>query len=666
MKKLKKLSLKKEIEREAEALEKEVSGRKDLDHITVSEDMEEALFQKIQDYEYEKRAKIVYRKKKKRYAIIAVAAVFILVFGSVMTGVGSKSYWKEVWERDAEEGKISYIDVDEMPSQETEDIDEVQVYKEIRSELGILPVRLVYNTEGMVLKKYQINKELKKAILLYEKGNEVIKYTMYMSNIDSSFGQKEPDNLIDEYIVPLNNGVEVQVKEYEEKEEKIIRDVLLKANEERLRYKNKNNMNLVEITVQKNPHAMVLHTMLALIAAIVIGVLMKVFVPSGVNEALNNTIFTSISTMFLNALKMIVGPVVFFSIACCISQFGDLKEAGRIGGKVMGFYLLTTVLAILTATGVFELLKPGNPELAAKLAGDAATVSVSDVSISIKDTIVGIIPANFVKPFLDSNMMQLIFLAVLIGIALEKIGEHSRLLKDIFEACNDLFLKITVMLVRFIPVATFCSIVSVVLKTGPDVLLSMLAMLGTFAVGIVAMIIVYCILLGVIGRLNPIPFLKKYSPTMLQVFGMASSNAAIIVNMDACENKLGISKKIYSLSIPLGATVNMDGTCIYLVIFGMALARVFGVDINGGMMLSMFFSVFVLSVGAPGVPGAGLVCLSVLLTQLNVPLAGIGLVMGLDSLLGMMRAMSNSLGDVTASLIVAKSEKKLDMEKYMS
>lgn len=213
MKKLKKLSLKKEIEREAEALEKEVSGRKDLDHITVSEDMEEALFQKIQDYEYEKRAKVVYRKKKKRYAIIAVAAVFILVFGSVMTGVGSKSYWKEVWERD----------VDEMPSQETEDIDEVQVYKEIRSELGILPVRLVYNTEGMVLKKYQINKELKKAILLYEKGNEVIKYTMYMSNIDSSFGQKEPDNLIDEYIVPLNNGVEVQVKEYEEKEEKIKR-----------------------------------------------------------------------------------------------------------------------------------------------------------------------------------------------------------------------------------------------------------------------------------------------------------------------------------------------------------------------------------------------------------------------------------------------------------
>lgn len=451
----------------------------------------------------------------------------------------------------------------------------------------------------------------------------------------------------------------------QEKEENIIRDLLLKANEEKLHYKNKNNVNMVEITVQKNPHAMVLHTMLALLAAIILGVLMKVFVPSGVNEALNNTVFTSISTMFLNALKMIVAPVVFFSITCCISQFGDLKEAGRIGGKVMGFYLLTTVLAILVATGVFELLKPGDPGLAAKLAEDAATVAVSEVSISIKDTIVGIVPANFVKPFLDSNMMQLIFMAILIGIALEKTGEHFKLLKDIFEACNSLFLKITVMLVRFIPIATFSSVLSVILKTGPDVLLSMLAMLGTFAVGIVAMMGVYCLLLIVISRLNPLPFLKKYSPTMLQVFGMASSNAAILVNMKACDEKLGISKKIYSLSIPLGATVNMDGTCIYLVIFGMALARVFGVDISGGMMLSMFFSVFILSVGAPGVPGAGLVCLSVLLTQLNVPIAGIGLVMGLDSLLGMMRAMSNSLGDVAASLIVAKSENKLDMERYM-
>ena len=182
MKKLKKLSLKKEIEREAEALEKEVSGRKDLDHITVSEDMEEALFQKIQDYEYEKRAKVVYRKKKKSYAIIAVAAVFILVFGSVMTGVGSKSYWKVWWDRDVGDEKASVINVDDMNSQKTEDLDEVHIYKKIRSELGILPVRLVYSPEGMEIEK-----------------------------------------LTDEFLIISDNGVEIKVKEYEEKDKKVKR-----------------------------------------------------------------------------------------------------------------------------------------------------------------------------------------------------------------------------------------------------------------------------------------------------------------------------------------------------------------------------------------------------------------------------------------------------------
>ena len=185
---------------------------------------------------------------------------------------------------------------------------------------------------------------------------------------------------------------------------------------------------------------------------------MKTFVPDTVNTALNDNIFSSISTMFLNALKMIVGPVVFFSIVSSISQFGDLKEVGRIGGKIMGFYMLTTVLAILSSTGIFYVFQPGDPRLASKLTADVSAIASSDVSISIKDTIVNIIPSNFVKPFLESNMLQLIFLAILIGIALGKIGDYSKILKDIFEACNSLFLKITVILVQFIPIATFASV----------------------------------------------------------------------------------------------------------------------------------------------------------------------------------------------------------------
>ena len=207
----------------AEALEKEVSGRKDLDHITVSEDMEEALFQKIQDYEYEKRAKVVYRKKKKSYAIIAVAAVFILVFGSVMTGVGSKSYWKVWWDRDVGDEKASVINVDDMNSQKTEDLDEVHIYKKIRSELGILPVRLVYSPEGMEIEKYELNTDLQKAMLLYKYKEQTVKYTMYMNNADSSFEEKETDKLTDEFLIISDNGVEIKVKEYEEKDKKVKR-----------------------------------------------------------------------------------------------------------------------------------------------------------------------------------------------------------------------------------------------------------------------------------------------------------------------------------------------------------------------------------------------------------------------------------------------------------
>ena len=151
---------------------------------------------------------------------------------------------------------------------------------------------------------------------------------------------------------------------------------------------------------------------------------------------------------------------------------------------------------------------------------------------------------------------------------------------------------------------------------------------------------------------------------MVQVFSMASSNASISVNMEACEKKLGISRRVFSLSIPLGATLNMDGTCIHLAVFALALAKVYGVPIGGGMLLSMIVSIIVLSMGAPGIPGSGLICLSVLLTQMNIPVEAISLVMGIDSLIGMFRCMSNCLGDVAVTSIVAKSQGQMDMEVY--
>ena len=214
MKHLKKLSLQKEVTKEAEQIEKEVSSHPELDDLKVSDEMETSLFNKIQEYEYDKRFKVVYHKKKKRrYITFALAAVIVLVVGSAITGVGSKSYWKVVWEKIAGEESLGYIDVQDMESQETDDLDEVGVYREIYEKLGVDPVRFKYIPPGTVLNKYIIDEEQRKAFLFYQCNDKVIRYTMYMNDTDSSFSQKDLDLLIDEYDIQ-NSDLNIHVEVY--------------------------------------------------------------------------------------------------------------------------------------------------------------------------------------------------------------------------------------------------------------------------------------------------------------------------------------------------------------------------------------------------------------------------------------------------------------------
>lgn len=215
MKELKKLSLKEEVDREAQEIEKEVESREDLDDIKVSDDMETSLFNKIQEYEYDKRIKkVVHRSKKKRRLFLALAAVLILVCGSVITGTGSKSYWKVLWDRVAGDERASHIDVEQMESHETEDIDEIQVYKEITDKLGIIALRLMYLPEGMELTEYEIDETQNRAMLLYKYDGQNIQYSMYMNDADSSFGQIEIDTIIDEYDIELESGIVFHVVGY--------------------------------------------------------------------------------------------------------------------------------------------------------------------------------------------------------------------------------------------------------------------------------------------------------------------------------------------------------------------------------------------------------------------------------------------------------------------
>ena len=215
MKELKKLSLKEEVDREAQEIEKEVESREDLDDIKVSDDMETSLFNKIQEYEYDKRIKkVVHRSKKKRRLFLALAAVLILVCGSVITGTGSKSYWKVLWDRVMGEENLSYIDVEKMDSQETEDLDEVEIYRDITNKLGIVPLVLTYLPENMFLSEYEIDEAQNRAVLVYEYNGQMIRYSMYMNDTDSSLGQIEVDRITDEYDIRLESGIVFHITEY--------------------------------------------------------------------------------------------------------------------------------------------------------------------------------------------------------------------------------------------------------------------------------------------------------------------------------------------------------------------------------------------------------------------------------------------------------------------
>lgn len=213
MKELKKLSLKKEIDKEAEKIEEEVRNNKEIEDMKVSDDMETSLFNRIQEYEYDKRIKTVYRRKKKRFVLVALAAVLVLVFGSMTTGIGSKPYWRVLWDELNGEETASGIDIDDMDSHQTQDINEMEVYKAVNQIFGISPVRLSERPQNMYLEKYEIDEEQRYAVLFYNYDDEVIKYSIYLNDSDSSFGQKEPDEFTDQYEID-NNGVNIIINEY--------------------------------------------------------------------------------------------------------------------------------------------------------------------------------------------------------------------------------------------------------------------------------------------------------------------------------------------------------------------------------------------------------------------------------------------------------------------
>lgn len=448
--------------------------------------------------------------------------------------------------------------------------------------------------------------------------------------------------------------------------ERVIRNLMSRILNSENSVTNRGGVNTVTIRAVKSKYRQLYLTFGALLAGIGVGLLMKALLPDAINSAISANLFTPVSTMFLNALKMVVAPLVLCSIASSLADFSDMSALGRIALKVIGSYFVTSIIAIAIGAAVWFAFPIGNPALQEAVTDAAAsTIAKGEgVSTSVIDTVVGIVPSDVITPFLKADMLQIIFIAAMVGLATGALAKKLHSFKFFLSDCNLVFSKITAMIIGVMPLAIFCSMAKMILSMKLQTLASALAWVPTiyFADGI--MIAAYALLILLVGRMNPLNFFKKFYPAMLTAFTLASSNAVLPTSMELCDRSLGISKRIYSFSLPLGATINMDGSCITQMISALFMAKIFGIPVTGSVLLTLALTIFVLSVGAPGVPGGALVCISLLVPQIGIPAEAISIIMGLYSIVGMMQTCVNVTGDAAVTLIAARSEDLLDMKVY--
>jgi Na+/H+-dicarboxylate symporter len=358
-------------------------------------------------------------------------------------------------------------------------------------------------------------------------------------------------------------------------------------------------------------------------------------------------------TIFLNLIKWIVTPLVFFSIIAGVISMRDIKRVGSVGIKTLAYYLCTTAFAITIGMLIANLLKGIFPVL-------KTTDLVYEASEPVKfmDTLVGIFPANFFAPFVEANMLQIIVASLIIGFALLLVKQQKEIEFKMVDTLNDVFMKAMEMIVSLSPIGVFCLICPVVAENGPAVLGSLAKVLLVAYLGyFLHAVIVYSLAVRAGAGMNPVTFFKGMMPAIMFAFSSASSVGTLPINME-CTEKLGASKEIASFVLPLGATINMDGTAIYQGVCSVFIASCFGITLNFPQMLTIVLTATLASIGTAGVPGAGMVMLAMVLSSVGLPVEGIALVAGVDRIFDMGRTTVNITGDASCAIIVSAIEER--------
>lgn len=364
-------------------------------------------------------------------------------------------------------------------------------------------------------------------------------------------------------------------------------------------------------------------------------------------------------TLFLNLIKLMIVPLVFSSLIVGICSLGDIKKLGRMGGKTILYYMLTTAFAVTLGLVLANVMNVGgNYSMPAEVQEAAAEIP------KISDTLLNIIPSNPLKALVEGNMLQIIAFALILGASIISIGEKGVVIQQFFDGLAEAMYKLTGAVMQLAPFGVFALIVPVVAVNGPDVLLPLLGVIITVYVGcILHAVVVYSATVQVFAKINPIQFFKGIASASIFAFTTSSSAGTLPISMQSVEDNLGVSKNVSSFVLPLGATINMDGTALYQGVCTLFIANVYGIDLSINQQLVVILTATLASIGTAGVPGAGMIMLTMILQAIGLPLEGVALIAGIDRVLDMARTCVNVTGDCACAVVVGASEKEIDYSK---
>ena len=404
---------------------------------------------------------------------------------------------------------------------------------------------------------------------------------------------------------------------------------------------------------------------IALLIGALFGVVIHYWIPSSYikDTVIVEGVLYVVGQGFIRLMQMLVVPLVFCSLICGSMAIGDTKTLGKVGVKTIGFYLVTTALAVCVALGSALLINPGRGlDMDAVQKG---TVSSATEATSLVDTLLNIIPKNPIQSMANGDMLPIIVFALFVGIMLAKLGTRGSVVANFFSQFNDVMMEMTMAIMKIAPIGVFCLIARTFATVGFSAFAPMLKYMGNVTLALaIQCLVVYQILLFVFTRLNPFKFIKKFLPVMGFAFSTATSNATIPMSIDTLSKKMGVSKQISSFTIPLGATINMDGTSIMQGVAVVFIAQAYGIPLTMGNLATVVVTATLASIGTAGVPSVGLVTLAMVLNSVGLPTEGIALIMGIDLILDMIRTAVNITGDAVCTTIVCHQEGSLNREVF--